>query len=235
MAYVSGIDDEDELLKVGMAPAGGAAPGAAQPSAPAAGGGAGSRGTGFVNFNSLLGLNAAGGQQMAGALTGDLAQRAGSAQSAFDSATTDEARDAARASATDVDARARALQSGGAGSLLGDVYGGGRGYTSGERDFDAALAGGAAGGALRGTGAQYSYFSSMLGMDPPTQTPRPGANAGDSTPGGGGSGGSGAPRGGLPDLSNPLAEEDLQDIRRRHGGGGNKNRGFSPFASLLGD
>lgn len=235
MAYVSGIDDEDELLRAAAASAGGApAPASGTP----AGGAPRQAGTGFVNFNQILGLNSAGGQQMAGALAGDLQNRATQAGSAFDAAQGDEAKARAKSDATDIDARAGIMGSGDVGSLLGDVYGGGKSYSSGEKSFDNALAGGAAGSTLRNAGGRYGYFSSMLGVTP-SKTERPTGQSGPGSPGsgsagddigGGGAGPMGGP-GGVGgggrrdiDLPNPL-DPDLNEWRRRR---------TNPYASILG-
>lgn len=156
MAYAD-MQEEDEARRRAMGvgpttPAAGGAPATsgAQAGAPAAPQAPAGQGTGFVNFNALLGLNSAGGQQMAQGLADNLGQRAAGAKDAT--------------AANGVRAQAGQMTGGGLGTLLQEQYGQGRHYSGGENALDAALVGQAGGSTLRDASSAYGHFAPLLGL-----------------------------------------------------------------------
>lgn len=252
MAYTD-FDDEEarQAALLGAGGVSGAAP--APTGAPAAQGpqagsqsAPGGPGTGFVNFNQLLGLNAAGGQQMADAITGDLSGRANAVtqgaaslnSAAHNAGATGEAHRPQQAAqlqqdASDVAARGRSLQQMGPGQALSDLYGG-RPYSSGENAMDAALAGGVAGGTLRGAGARFSTFGGLLGLDSQPVAPSGDSAAEDDR--GAGNGGSGGGGRGMPiGPGGGGLLDDAEERRRRARQQRVETRSNpNPFGGLLG-
>lgn len=255
MAYLDFLfgDEEQRKAAMGASPAGSpsSSPGMSAPAvsgapaqqnaSPQGAGGPNSRGTGFVNFGTLLGLNAGGAEDMAGRLTdsvngqGQAAQdsinglagqyRASGAQSPF-AEWAGPKLGAAQGQASEAAARARVLGSGGQGTLLRDVYSGPQ--TSGGNALDAALSGAAGGNAFRASASRYGGLDRALGLVGNNPLTAPSGSGGEGG-GGGEAGGGGAmgdesepdPRG-RPDIL-----DELQDGRvdRRSNPSGSVNTG----------
>lgn len=116
-------------------------------------------GTGYVNLQTYLGANRAGGEQMAQHVAGETARQGDAERSALAGLAAGQMVPGALAGqAQDTAARARLAGPGGGGlgAVLGQDYGGGQTpYTSGMQGFDAFLAGAAGGGVLAQSANQY--------------------------------------------------------------------------------
>lgn len=152
-------------------------------------------GTGFVNLQTYLGLNRGAGEQMAGAVGGELSRsrlwgdRANPGTMPGEHA-----------------ARINAAKGEGVGTLLQDVYGrGAGGYSSGQRGLDAVLTRAAGGNQLDAAAKQHGAWLGYLGL--PSGQPTGKAGAPQPTTGG-------LPAAGLPAPHKPTGQaEPLQNPR----------------------
>lgn len=151
------------------------------------GGGGGQVGTGFVNWDTYLGLNRGAGEQMGQGLVSDISQKgegvkaginqlsqegasqvqAGGLGSAYSGPTSLQqvnptAYGNLQSQASDVGSKARAAGGEGLGTLLREQYAPGQAYSGGQQAFDAFLTGATTGNELRGLGNKYGDFGSAF-------------------------------------------------------------------------
>lgn len=139
---------------------------------------AGGGGTGFINLETILGLNYGGGQAMADRVSQDVATKAQQAEQGINTikgqssySTAPDLRsvnpnlyDETKKNASDASEAATLAGGPGVGTLLQDQYGKGGGYASGMRGFDAFLTRGAAGSQLDSLAGRYGGLDEKLGV-----------------------------------------------------------------------
>lgn len=194
MAYLK--NDPEKETQLSAAPmAGGVGPGSAPMTGGASAKPAGPVGSGFVNLQTVLGLNAGQGQKMADAITQPIASAGQQVQQGMQQYGTDaynaRAQDlqsfnpdrynTLQRQGTDVSARARALGSfGGQQALLADRYGPGSngGYSGGQQTMDAFLAGAEGGKGMAAASNAYGSLDHALGLAAQNFTPKGQTSAG---------------------------------------------------------
>lgn len=151
------------------------------------GGGGGQVGTGFVNWDTYLGLNQGAGQQMGQGLVSDISAQGEGVKSGLGSLS-EQATSQVQAGglgsgykgptslqevnptlygnlqsqASEVGSKARAAGGEGLGTLIRQQYAPGQAYSGGQQAFDAFLAGATTGNELRGLGNKYGDFGSAF-------------------------------------------------------------------------
>lgn len=183
-------DDPEQQTELSSAPGGGSVGGSAPASAPRAS--TPNTGSGFVNLQTVLGLNQGQGAQLANGLAGDVSSAGQGVQNAIGGYGADARKigaadfqsfDPARYGqiqqrATRVASNARALGSfGGEEAALAQKYapGSSGGYTGGQQGMDAFLAGAEGAGQMQGAANAYGGLDQALGLAGQAYTPSSGA------------------------------------------------------------